>query len=253
MPNHVTTLCSVTGPQEEITRFRAAVIRTPSREDEDILDFDAIVPIPPVLLKTSAGSSADLGIEIMTGKPKPDIFGFPPKSALEHQRFCELGITTIGALRSWAEQNQPDAIEEGEKAIAAYDETGFYDWHDWSVVNWGTKWNIYYFRFDNSTLEDGLLSFRFDTAWSFPSPIFGKLSEMFPGLRFDCTCFDEGWCFAGRGAFNGEPAFEIVEPTDELYEIVYGVKPDVEGCEENAASGHNHSCNAILYEYPGAP
>jgi hypothetical protein len=48
---------------------------------------------------------------------------------------------------------------------------------------------------------------------------------MFPTLRFDCACFGEMWNFAGEGAFNGDPSFEFVEPTDELHETVYGCEP----------------------------
>jgi hypothetical protein len=33
------------------------------------------------------------------------------------------------------------------------------------------------------------------------------------------------WNFAGEGAFNGEPAFELVEASDRLYEEVYGHPP----------------------------
>ena len=54
-----------------------------------------------------------------------------------------------------------------------------------------------------------------------------------------CACYDECGNFAGFGAFNGEPAFEIVEATDELYELVHGVKPerdeDAEDDPERAA------------------
>jgi hypothetical protein len=57
----------------------------------------------------------------------------------------------------------------------------------------------------------------------FPTPIFEKLAEMFPTLRFDCVCFDEMWNFIGQGAFNGEPPFGFSEPTGERFETcVYG-------------------------------
>jgi len=55
---------------------------------------------------------------------------------------------------------------------------------------------------------------------------------MFPTLRFECTCFDPGWFFAGRGAFNGRPAFKFVDATDEVYELVYGRAPEKDDDEE---------------------
>jgi hypothetical protein len=68
--------------------------------------------------------------------------------------------------------------------------------------------------------------FRFDTAWDFPTPIFEKLAEMFPTLCFECVCCEEMSNFAGRGAFNGEPPFQIMEASDELFEKVYEYKPE---------------------------
>jgi len=221
MPNNVTTSCIVTGPAHEIEHFRATVICVPEQESEITLDFNRIVPMPDILKATSKSANADLGIEILTGKPKPHFF-----CDRSFQRFFsiqEKGIKAIEQLRAWAEKEHPEAIEEGRRAIEAYNETGFYDWYDWSRANWGTKWNSYTFGIDHEA--NGELSFHFDTAWGFPNPIFEKLAEMFPSLRFECTCID-GWNFAGHGAFNGDPPFEFVEPTDELYEAVYGYKPE---------------------------
>jgi len=176
-------------------------------------------------------------IEILTGQPTSG------KSYLDFLWVRELGITTLEELRSWAEKEQPNAIQEGEKSIVANRETGFYNWYEWSVENWGTKWNSYSLRIEEDR-GDGALSFHFDTAWSFPIPFLKKLARMFPGLRFECTCFDEGWCFAGRGAFNGRPAFRFVEPTDELYEAVYGYKPSRE--EEDDC------CHMLAFDVPSA-
>ena len=177
--------------------------------------------MPDIIKASSNWANADLGIEILTGKPKPDFY---KRSFLTLFWIEEKGIKTIEQLRVWAEKERPEAIEEGRKAIEAYNETGFYDWYDWSVANWGTKWNSYAFGIDHEVNRE--LSFRFDTAWNFPNPILKKLAEMFPSLRFECTCFDPGWIFAGHGAFNGDPPFKLVEPTDELYEAVYGYKPE---------------------------
>ena len=237
MPNHVTTNCIITGPSEEIERFYTTIIRTPEETEEVTLDFNLVIPMPDVLKSTDADGDVDLGIEVLTGEPRVSIFGGRSESYLDMPWVQELGITTIEELRLWAENDEPDAIKSGEAALAAYGETGFYDWYDWRTINWGTKWNSYSFRMD-AAQADGKLSFQFDTAGGFPIPIFEKLARMFPGLCFQCSCFDEGWCFAGRGAFNGEPAFQILEATDELYEIVYGYKPswhDEEHCGNSEA------------------
>ena len=194
MPNRVMTRCMVTGPRQEIECFRTTVIGVPEERDEETLDFNLIIPMPEALKHTVSGGSAPLGIEILTGKPKP-LYGcrisiFPGSG--------ELGITNTNELRCWAEKERPDAIKEGQKAIMVHRETGFHDWYDWSIATWGTKWNSYSFSIDDH-VSDGGLSFHFDTAWEFPTPIFEKLASMFPTLRLECTCFDEGWICGGAG------------------------------------------------------
>jgi hypothetical protein len=182
MPNHVTTRCIMTGPTEDIALFCALHIRVPDEAAELTLDFDRIIPMPEILKRPGA-AYAKLGIEILTGKPKPGSLSW---SFLDPPWVQQLGITTHEALRAWAEKEHPEAIEEGRKQIEAYNETGFYDWYDWSIENWGTKWNSY--RFAVNYEVEGELSFCFDTAWSFPIPIFTKLAEMFPNICFECAC-----------------------------------------------------------------
>src|SRR5437762_1246741 len=69
LPNHVTTRCLVTGPCPEIDRFRTTIIRVPEGDDEETLDFNLVIPMPEVVKRTTSGSDADLGIEILTGQP----------------------------------------------------------------------------------------------------------------------------------------------------------------------------------------
>ncbi|HKD36266.1 MAG TPA: hypothetical protein VKB78_05680, partial [Pirellulales bacterium] len=55
-------------------------------------------------------------------------------------------------------------------------------WHEWCSDHWGTKWNAYDAGVTNN--EDGSLHVNFDTAWSFPFPIFEKLVVDFSTLDF---------------------------------------------------------------------
>ena len=71
----------------------------------------------------------------------------------------------------------------------------------------------------------------FNTAWSFPEPVFDALAKRFPTLTFECVCFDEGWGLAGKGRFGveaDEEPFTITDANDELYELVYGHPPERE-------------------------
>lgn len=53
------------------------------------------------------------------------------------------------------------------------------NWLDWSIANWGTKWNAFSFddddHFSNSTIT-------FVTANNAPVPIVQRLSEMYPDI-----------------------------------------------------------------------
>jgi hypothetical protein len=229
MPNHVTTRCIITGPTEDIKRFHSSLIQIPEGGAELTLDFERIIPLPEVIKNTDNARDIDLGIEILTGSPTPDM---AKSSYLTWPWAQKLGISTLSELRAWVEKERPEALESGRKALEALEQTGCYDWYDWSVENWGSKWNSY--RFEIKYEDNDQLSFHFDTAWSFPTPIFEKLAGMFPTLRFDCACFDEMWNFAGEGVFNGDPPFEFVEPTVELHEKVYGCPPYDDECMETA-------------------
>lgn len=57
-------------------------------------------------------------------------------------------------------------------------------WYDWSLKNWGTKWNAYQISVEGSVV-------RFDTAWSAPSPVFEKLHEKFNDFILDIKYADE--------------------------------------------------------------
>lgn len=58
-------------------------------------------------------------------------------------------------------------------------------WYEWSINNWGTKWNCYNISID----DDGGICF--DTAWATPIPIFEALSKRFKSLKFEVHYADE--------------------------------------------------------------
>lgn len=73
-------------------------------------------------------------------------------------------------------------------------------WYNWSVENWGTKWDIYYsdVTFEDDDLQtDDRFQMWFDTAWSPPIPFIAAISKDYDLLEFKLA-FSEGGCaFAG--------------------------------------------------------
>jgi hypothetical protein len=59
------------------------------------------------------------------------------------------------------------------------------DWYDWSIQNWGTKWDV------SETHEDENGYICFDTAWSTPIELINYLSEKYPDLVFEVQYADE--------------------------------------------------------------
>ncbi len=225
MPNHVTTRCIVTGPQPEIARFRELIFRF--HDGDQILDFNEVIPMPLAIRDSEASPKWEQAAELLLIR-SDTLSNSRGLSPINVERIrADVGLPEPAPMSYVAAaylEKHPDEEAAGKRRLLNIAETGYSDWYDWSCANWGTKWNSYFFGTDES--GHGRLCFHFDTAWSFPTPIFEKLATMFPTLRFECACYDECWNFAGFGAFNGEPAFKICEATDELYELVYGVKPE---------------------------
>jgi hypothetical protein len=228
MPNHVTSRCKVTGPAEEIEKFRAQFFRTEGRiADSDALlfDFGAAIPRPTILDAVEAGTISECGASLIL---------FIEGHEAAWDKLYPVWQTRVSLAAPNASRQEaakayllahPDWETQGRLRLQALKETGYGDWYQWSIDHWGTKWNSY----NVSITSETPLEFRFDTAWSFPEPVFVKIAEAYPSLSFDCVCFDEGFNFAGVGAFNptdGQTPFEIREATDELYEAVYGHPPD---------------------------
>ncbi len=65
------------------------------------------------------------------------------------------------------------------------DKFGFDNWYDWSLQNWGTKWNAY----EVSTID--VSEVQFDTAWSCSDTLIQKLSKLHPNVEFVLTYADE--------------------------------------------------------------
>ena len=62
------------------------------------------------------------------------------------------------------------------------------NWYDWSIENWGTKWN----SCDGELVDeyDNKLIYEFNTAWACPYPIFTALSKKYHCV-VKCYYYDE--------------------------------------------------------------
>ena len=66
------------------------------------------------------------------------------------------------------------------------------NWYDWSIYNWGTKWNSV--RSEISEETENYIVYHFDTAWDAPRPIIQEIctNGMLRGCSdFYWTCYHE--------------------------------------------------------------
>lgn len=214
MPNHVTSICTVTGPEADMVRLHESHIAS----KEPYLDFNTIVPTPACIKDTSSDSQTELAMLAMLGARSGVTVSFE-MYGVTRGVVSGPGYKHADQVLAWLEKCHSKAIESARKSFAALAETGFGNWYEWNTHNWGTKWNSYDFEFRSRA--EGQYAFKFETAWSFPEPIFRKLAELYPTLEFAIEAYDEGGNFACIGSFNGKNDYRTVGATDEMYERVY--------------------------------
>ena len=111
--------------------------------------------------------------------------------------------------------------EQAARNLLTY---GYADWYDFSVANWGTKWDIGgtdcppVIRHDANNI-----TLSFDSAWSPPIEAYVKLSEL--GFLVDAMYYEPGMGFCGRYTTDtGELTVNIVGDSEWVSE---NIDPDV--------------------------
>lgn len=84
------------------------------------------------------------------------------------------------------------------------------NWLDWSLANWGSKWNSMPTEDPDEEYEPGTL--RFLTANNPPHPILQKLSEMYPDITME-----HQWADGNIGMGCGQRTYQAGQIIDEYY------------------------------------
>jgi len=157
MPNHVTNWVSIRSDDPVKLAELRRLLRTPEEE----LDFDAnnLIPMPPELRETTS---------------PPQIVATQEEADKINAAWERLDVGKVKAITQ----------EEADRRMVKY---GARDWYDWARQNWGTKWGAY----DVELLKESedQLFYQFHTAWSPPTPVYEKLTEM--GFTVDVFWQDE--------------------------------------------------------------
>ena len=70
------------------------------------------------------------------------------------------------------------------------------DWYNWSIANWGTKWDACEPNINHNDIDYFAVSF--ESAWSPPIAWIDNIMQDFPDLSFTLEYEEPGMCFGGR-------------------------------------------------------
>ena len=216
MPNHCTN-----------------IVKAPKEVLEDLFDgkkvtFEKLIPMPKTLMITQ-GSITENAIVYAMSRKEPEEF-FRLKNVMENTKHYyyenlwkeykdKFSVENIKEIEK-AEKRYVPAEEErilgirtleqfGNLCLDNISKYGAVSWYDWSVENWGTKWDAYK---SSGIPNDGKL--RFLTAWSEPIPIIKKLFEKYSKMKIEWEYIGEFNEFSGKYMSDGKGKI-----TKEEYEL----------------------------------
>jgi hypothetical protein len=209
MPNYVKHRIWAQGPSEDLSnlieQYFSDYVDVITGQKQKNLDFEKIIPSPTIVKETESSSDADFGaylLQVLSGEAAYDL-GYDKK--INRSQGEDVSLT----IKRFLSENLR-VEHSGEMQLRCFKETGCKDWYDWNVKYWGTKWNCMEGKIEayQHNDETAKLEFTMETAWNPPEPIFQKLAELFPNIKFEVICFDELWNFAASGTFNATRDFD---------------------------------------------
>ena len=125
--------------------------------------------------------------------------------------------TKIDALVAELENKEGNGIFQ----LLRPNPTGVWD-YNWSVENWGTKWDASIIDWDRQ--DDHTIWISFDSAWSPPTTLYEFLSE--EGWVIEAYYHESGMCFCGK--FTNEDGDEYYEYDFRDRESLEALPSDIE-------------------------
>lgn len=208
MPNHIQNRLEIIGEEIQVQNVRSFL-----KGDEDSqIDFNKIIPMPESM-------HGEINSRVETAA----------KYAL---KFSVSDNPLLAMLESSNRNNMESPLsfndEDWNHFILCLQNArnhGFIYWYDWSVANWGTKWNAY----QTPDERDNTNTVYFQTAWSCAEKVILKLSALFPDLRFKLSYADEdSGCNVGTRTYQAGKTIlfsSIANQSKEAYELYFELHP----------------------------
>lgn len=165
-------------------------------------DFNKVIKMPKELeIEFSTKSDNALSMYMTYINPNVDYFGDPKdkisskewkklndmlgKHMVVNKNFS-LGEEAINTLNEKYEDELEDLLALGKQEVSNLQKYNAVNWYEWSINNWGTKWNSSAFDIG----DDGK-SLTFETAWDPAIPVFMEITRQNPNYKFVMLYADE--------------------------------------------------------------
>lgn len=222
MPNYVTNRLEINADRETVQNVMDFLKgETDGDSTPCYIDFNNIIPMPKDLL-IEASTSGEFGMKYLKAMQRKP-FNSPDD------------LKVIQWMEGLTEEGRKEALQLGVLYLENQRKYGYTTWYEWSIANWGTKWNALNQNFE----EPNVL--WFDTAWAGVPLLIQTLSEKFPDIEFLYAYADEDLgSNVGKGIIrNGETDMTFPDNgSNEAFEIVFFVKPGLEEYLELTDEGY---------------
>ena len=207
MPNWCRNQLIVSGEKHLVKQFEDDAER--KSEGDNVFTLAAFHPCPEELATAEEESTSSVGYHVFFAPGESAAAGI-----LEYPWVQEAGVTTVEELKAFLKEKDPKYEAGGRKKRDNLQQYGCASWYDWSINNWGTKWDV-----DctdaNPVVELAQniwrISYHFGSAWSPPVPAIAKIASIYTRLRFELSYAESGNGFEGRATFEDGVQTEDLE------------------------------------------
>lgn len=237
MPNHIQNKLQIIGTHDQIKDVLDFIKSTDKEAEEIQIDFNKIIPMPDELkIETHSGviEWAEICTCLIDFTPLfstlPDtisnLLNNHKYGVLSNRLKASTAMESITGKRKSVKDFNEKEFDQFIQCVKNIRKHGLSTWYDWSVENWGTKWNAYQQNDERNTSD----TIFFQTAWNSSYKIIGKLSEKFPSIAFKLTYADEdSGSNAGVIDFKNGAITDCYQPKSQskgAYDLYFELHPD---------------------------
>lgn len=183
MPNWTQNRITFKGNPERILELKQHILIVDEDEDSGYsFDFNRVIPMPEVIKNTIADNHSDSLMKWFTDNIEKEDF-------ICYETYCMWFNEQEHKHTEILTQERFDTLG------LCFVKYGSIDWYQWSVKNWGCKWNSSETRI--LTDEPNELSIGFQTPWNEPTGVLSKLNELYGDLHFES-------CHEHEGGYGGQ-------------------------------------------------